>query len=227
MAKRVLIIEDERTLSDSLSFAFSKEGFDVRVEHDGAAALSAYREVRPDLVLLDLMLPGMSGEDICRAIRKEDDTPIIILSAKDSETDKVVLLELGADDYVTKPFSLREVIARARSLLRRAAREPKIETGSDVLTAGPLSLDEAAHKIRAGAVLLDLTPKEFELLALFMKNNGRVLTPDIILDRVWGYDYVGSPKAVNVYVKKLREKLGDHAGLIKTVRGVGYSLEVD
>lgn len=224
MSKKILIIEDEKTLSDSLSYALKKEGFETLIASDGESALESFRKKNPDLVMLDLMLPKKSGEDLCREIRKDSDVPILVLSAKDSETDKVVALELGADDYVTKPFSLREVIARIRGLLRRATRA--VPEAQETLRVGPLFLDSATHTARADQKKLPLTPKEFSLLALFMRNAGRVLTPDIILEQVWGYDYFGSTKTVGVYVKKLREKLETEAHLIRNVRGVGYKLEV-
>lgn len=225
MPKKILIIEDERSLADSLSYAFKKEGFEVVMAADGDEGLSQFQSKSPDLVILDLMLPGLSGEDICREIRKAGDIPILVLSAKDTETDKVVALELGANDYVTKPFSLREVIARVRGLLRRGAKAAPAEELPELLV-GSLTLDIRSHQAMRDGQLLALTPKEFDLLALFLRNPGQVLTPHLILERVWGYDYFGSDKTVNVYIKKLREKIGDDGSLIKNVRGVGYRLEV-
>jgi two-component system response regulator RegX3 len=225
MPKKILIIEDERALADSLSYAFKKEGFEVTTAADGDEGLSRFQSVPPDMVILDLMLPGLSGEDICREIRKAGDTPILVLSAKDTETDKVVALELGADDYVTKPFSLREVIARVRGLLRRGAKATSADEPPE-LSVGLFSLDIRSHQAIYNGQMLTLTPKEFDLLALFMRNPGQVLTPQLILERVWGYDYYGSDKTVNVYIKKLREKIGDDGSLIKNIRGVGYKLEV-
>jgi two-component system response regulator RegX3 len=223
--KKILIVEDEITLSDSLEFAFKKEGFQTLASHDGEDALDSFKSFHPDLIILDLMLPKMSGEDVCREIRKLGEVPIIVLSAKDSETDKVVAFELGADDFVTKPFNLREVIARTRRLIRRTGH-PASKGEKEMLSIGPLSLDAAKHEAKAGGQVLDLTPKEFLLLQLLMENAGRVMTPEIILDRIWGHDYYGSSKAVNVYIKKLRAKLCEHGGLIRNIRGVGYKLEV-
>ena len=227
MPKKILIIEDERSLADSLSYAFKKEGFEVATAADGDEGLSRFQSSPPDLVILDLMLPGLSGEDICREIRKSGDTPILVLSAKDTETDKVVALELGTDDYVTKPFSLREVIARVRGLLRRGAKESPAKEPPE-LSVGPFTLDVRAHQAFRDNRALALTPKEFDLLVLFLRNPGQVLTPHLILERVWGYDYYGSDKTVNVYIKKLREKIDDDddGSLIKNIRGVGYKLEV-
>ncbi len=224
MAKKILVIEDERSIADSLAFGFRKEGYEVSVAADGEAGLAAFRAKSPDLVLLDLMLPGLSGEEICREIRKTSETPIMILSAKDTETDKVVALELGADDYVTKPFSLREVIVRAKGMMRRASRPTADE--HPIITTGPLAMNTKAHTVTFKNKTISLTPKEFGLLELFMRNPGQVLTPPLILERVWGFDYYGSDKTINVYIKKLREKLGEGGVLVKNVRGVGYKLEV-
>lgn len=223
MAKKILIIEDEKTLADSLSFAFKKEGYDVATSGSGDAGLASFRSLSPDLVVLDLMLPGLPGEEVCREIRKTSETPIMVLSAKDTETDKVVALELGADDYVTKPFSLREVVVRAKGMLRRAVRPASDER--ILLTAAGMAMDTKAHTVTCRGASIVLTPKEFGLLELFLRNPGQVLTSSLILERVWGYDYFGSDKTVNVYIKKLREKLGDDGVLIKNVRGVGYKLE--
>jgi two-component system, OmpR family, response regulator RegX3 len=224
MAKKILIIEDEQTLADSLFFAFKKEGYEVATAAAGDKGLASFRSNNPDLVVLDLMLPGMPGEEVCREIRKTSEVPIIILSAKDTETDKVVALELGADDYVTKPFSLREVVVRAKGMLRRAGRPAADDR--EILAVAGLTMDTKAHTVNLRDLSISLTPKEFGLLELFMRNPGQVLTPSLILERVWGYDYFGSDKTVNVYIKKLREKLNDDGALIKNVRGVGYKLEV-
>lgn len=221
----ILIVEDEKSIADSLAFALKKEGFETVKASDGEAAISTFRKIKPDLVILDLMLPKIAGDEVCRRIRKESDVPILVISAKDSEMDKVVILELGADDYVTKPFSIREVIARIKGMLRRT-QQVVTETQKSVTTVGPFFLDRASHIVKVAGEKIELTPKEFELLALLMENAGRVLTVDIILDRIWGYDFYGSTKTVTVYIKKLREKIGVPANGIQNVRGIGYKLEV-
>ncbi len=223
--KKILIVEDEPTLSDSLIFAFKKEGYETKAAYDGEEAIRAFYSYHPDLIILDLMLPKKSGEDICREIRRSSEVPILVLSAKDSETDKVVAFELGADDFVTKPFGLKEVIARTKRLLRRTTQGTQAAP-AELIKAGPLVMDATRHEVLAGEEVLDLTPKEFNLLRLLMENAGRVLTQDMILDRIWGHDYFGSSKAVNVYIKKLRAKLGVYASLIRNIRGIGYKLEV-
>jgi two-component system response regulator RegX3 len=224
---RILVVEDEETLAEAISFLLSKEGFEVEMAEDGPAAIVAFEKNGADLILLDLMLPGLSGTEVCRQIRAKSSVPIIMLTAKDSEIDKVVGLEIGADDYVTKPYSSRELIARIRAVLRRG------ETGDaasadGVLTVGPIRLDSDRHIISVNGEQVALPLKEFELLEFLMRNSGRVLTRMQLIDRVWGSDYVGDTKTLDVHIKRLRAKIEkDPANpeLIQTVRGMGYKLE--
>jgi len=224
---RILVVEDEETLAEAISFLLSKEGFEVEMAEDGPAAIAAFEKNGADLILLDLMLPGLSGTEVCRQIRAKSSVPIIMLTAKDSEIDKVVGLEIGADDYVTKPYSSRELIARIRAVLRRG------ETGDaasadGVLTVGPIRLDSDRHVISVNGEQVALPLKEFELLEFLMRNSGRVLTRMQLIDRVWGSDYVGDTKTLDVHIKRLRAKIEkDPANpeLIQTVRGMGYKLE--
>jgi two-component system response regulator RegX3 len=224
---RILVVEDEETLAEAISFLLSKEGFEVEMAEDGPAAIAAFEKNGADLILLDLMLPGLSGTEVCRQIRAKSSVPIIMLTAKDSEIDKVVGLEIGADDYVTKPYSSRELIARIRAVLRRG------ETGDaanadGVLSVGPIRLDSDRHVISVNGEQVALPLKEFELLEFLMRNSGRVLTRMQLIDRVWGSDYVGDTKTLDVHIKRLRAKIEkDPANpeLIQTVRGMGYKLE--
>lgn len=224
---RVLVVEDEESFSDALSFMLRREGYEVGVAADGAQALDEFDRHGADLVLLDLMLPGISGTEVCRTLRQKSTVPIIMVTAKDSEVDKVVGLELGADDYVTKPFSSRELVARIRAVLRRRG-EPD-DAVSSVLEEGPVRIDVDRHLVvvRGSAVALPL--KEFDLLELLLRNAGRVLTRGQIIDRVWGSDYVGDTKTLDVHIKRLRAKIEEDPGhpvLIQTVRGLGYKFEM-
>jgi two-component system response regulator RegX3 len=224
---RILVVEDEETLAEAISFLLSKEGFEVEIAEDGPAAIAAFDKNGADLILLDLMLPGLSGTEVCRQIRAKSAVPIIMLTAKDSEIDKVVGLEIGADDYVTKPYSSRELIARIRAVLRRG--ETGDATSVDgVLSVGPIRLDSDRHVISVNNEQVALPLKEFELLEFLMRNSGRVLTRMQLIDRVWGSDYVGDTKTLDVHIKRLRAKIEkDPANpeLIQTVRGMGYKLE--
>jgi two-component system response regulator RegX3 len=224
---RILVVEDEETLAEAISFLLSKEGFEVEIAEDGPAAIAAFEKNGADLILLDLMLPGLSGTEVCRQIRAKSAVPIIMLTAKDSEIDKVVGLEIGADDYVTKPYSSRELIARIRAVLRRG--ETGDATSVDgVLSVGPIRLDSDRHVISVNNEQVALPLKEFELLEFLMRNSGRVLTRMQLIDRVWGSDYVGDTKTLDVHIKRLRAKIEkDPANpeLIQTVRGMGYKLE--
>jgi len=219
---KILVVEDEDSFSDALSFLLGKEGFEVSVAEDGVKALQLFERYGADLVLLDLMLPGLSGTEVCRQLRMKSSVPIIMLTAKDTEVDKVVGLELGADDYVTKPYSSRELIARIRAVLRRQ-QEP--EQSSNLLTVGPVRMDIERHIVTVNNVQVALPLKEFELLEFLMRNSGRVLTRTQLIDRVWGNDYVGDTKTLDVHIKRLRSKIEkDPANpeFILTVRGLGY-----
>ena len=224
---RVLVVEDEESFSDALSFMLRREGYDVAVVDDGGKVLEEFERNGADLVLLDLMLPGVSGTEVCRLLRQRSAVPIIMVTAKDSEIDKVVGLELGADDYVTKPFSSRELVARIRAVLRRHG-EPS-ELLPDVFEVGPIRIDVDRHVVDVRGETITLPLKEFDLLELLMRNAGRVLTRAQIIDRVWGSDYVGDTKTLDVHIKRLRSKVEadpTHPELIVTVRGLGYKMDV-
>jgi two-component system, OmpR family, response regulator RegX3 len=221
---KLLLVEDEKSIAEGLAITLEAEGFQVAWVKDGLEAIPAWERLRPDLVVLDLMLPGMSGTEICRALRSRSDVPIIMLTAREAEVDRVVGLELGADDYVTKPFSTRELVARIKAILRRA---PLIDLSGEELpieVAG-VRLDRARHEVRVDGDLVDLPPKEFELLAYLLENAGRVLTRGQLIDEIWGSDYVGDTKTLDVHIRRLRTRLEDDPKdphRIRTVRGVGY-----
>jgi len=219
---RVLIIEDEESYRETIGFLLQREGFEVSSAADGSAGLAAYDRQGADIVLLDLMMPGLSGTEVCRQLRARGNVPIIMVTARDSEVDKVVGLELGADDYVTKPFSGRELVARIRAVLRRGA---EVDLVTDVIEAGGVRMDVERHETTVRGISTQLALKEFELLELLLRNSGRVLTRGQLIDRVWGPDYVGDTKTLDVHVKRLRAKLEvDPANpeLLVTVRGLGY-----
>ena len=223
---RILVVEDEESYSDPLSYLLRREGYDVVVAETGPAALAQFDSNGADLVLLDLMLPGLSGVDVCRRLRQRSSVPVIMLTAKDSEIDKVVGLEIGADDYVTKPYSSRELLARIKAVLRRLA-EPE-ELLSPTLEAGPVRMDVERHTVTVGGVSTPLPLKEFELLEMLLRNAGRVLTRIQLMDRVWGSDYVGDTKTLDVHIKRLRAKIEPDPATprhIVTVRGLGYKFE--
>jgi two-component system response regulator RegX3 len=223
----VLVVEDEESFSDALSFMLRREGYEVGIAVDGTQALEEFDRHGADLVLLDLMLPGVSGTEVCRTLRQRSSVPIIMVTAKDGEVDKVVGLELGADDYVTKPFSSRELVARIRAVLRRRG-EPD-ELLPTVVEAGPVRIDVDRHLVTVRGEGVSLPLKEFDLLELLMRNAGRVLTRGQIIDRVWGSDYVGDTKTLDVHIKRLRAKIEDDPGSpvqIVTVRGLGYKFEI-
>jgi two-component system response regulator RegX3 len=222
---RILVVEDETSLADTVRYNLEREGYAVTVAPDGRAALERFRAEAPTLVILDLMLPEVSGLDVCRAIRAESDVPIIMVTAKDSEADKVAGLELGADDYVTKPFSVRELVSRVRANLRRARPQPAEPTGDEVLAEGPVRMDVARHEVSVGGETVSLPPKEFELLEMFLRRKGRLLTREFLIDQIWGPDYFGDTKTLDVHVKRLRRKIeGDPHNPVHlvTVRGLGY-----
>ncbi|TWD81568.1 two-component system response regulator RegX3 [Kribbella amoyensis] len=222
---RVLVVEDEESYSDALSYVLRKEGFEVAVAETGPDALDEYDRAGADIVLLDLMLPGLSGTEVCRALRSRGNVPVIIVSAKDTEVDKVVGLELGADDYVTKPYSPRELLARIRAVLRRGQ---DVELLPDTLEAGPVRMDVERHVVTVAGTEIRLPLKEFELLEMLLRNTGRVLTRGQLIDRIWGADYVGDTKTLDVHVKRLRSKLEKDPSSpshLVTVRGLGYKFE--
>jgi two-component system response regulator RegX3 len=227
----VLIVEDEESLADPLAFLLRKEGFEATVVADGSTALAEFDRAGADIVLLDLMLPGMSGTEVCKQLRARSSVPVIMVTARDSEIDKVVGLELGADDYVTKPYSARELIARIRAVLRRGGDDDPgagAGVGDGVLESGRVRMDVERHVVSVNGQEITLPLKEFELLEYLMRNAGRVLTRGQLIDRVWGADYVGDTKTLDVHVKRLRSKIeGDPTNPVHlvTVRGLGYKLE--
>ncbi|MAT60577.1 MAG: DNA-binding response regulator [Micrococcales bacterium] len=224
---RVLVVEDEDSIRDAVSFMLRKEGYEVITAADGVAAVSAYEREDVELILLDLMLPGMSGTDVCRQIRQTSSVPIIMLTAKDSEIDKVVGLELGADDYVTKPFSTRELTARIKAVLRRGSIK-EADNDDAIISAGPVRIDVERHEVSIAGASASLPLKEFDLLALLARNAGRVLTRAQLIERVWGSDYVGDTKTLDVHVKRLRSKIEQdpaHPQYLVTIRGLGYKFD--
>jgi two-component system, OmpR family, response regulator RegX3 len=224
---RVLVVEDEESFSDALSYMLRKEGFEVSVAETGTAALTEFDRTGADIVLLDLMLPEMSGTEVCRQLRTKSQVPIIMITARDSEIDKVVGLEIGADDYVTKPYSPRELVARIRAVLRRQTVD-STEASAPTLAVGPVRMDVDRHVVTVDGSPVQLPLKEFELLELLLRNAGRVLTRGQLIDRIWGADYVGDTKTLDVHVKRLRSKVEpspSNPRHIVTVRGLGYKFE--
>jgi two-component system response regulator RegX3 len=223
---RILVVEDEVSISDPLTYMLGKEGYDVALAETGPDALLEFDRTGADLVLLDQMLPGMPGVEVCRVLRQKSNVPVIMLTAKDSEVDKVVGLEIGADDYVTKPYSARELLARVKAVLRRG-QEPE-ELVPATLEGGPVRMDVERHTVAVDGKPMSLPLKEFELLELLLRNTGRVLTRSQLIDRVWGADYVGDTKTLDVHVKRLRSKVEPEPSApryIVTVRGLGYKFE--
>ena len=224
----VLVVEDEESFVEALTIGLGREGFRVQVARDGAEALELFDVVKPDLVLLDVMLPRISGVDVCRELRKRSRVPIIMVTAKASEIDTVVGLEVGADDYVTKPYRVRELVARMRAVMRRAERREDDDLGTEAMVAGDVTLDPDKHVVLIRGQLTPLPLKEFELLHVLLANAGRVVTRDQLIDRVWGSDYVGDTKTLDVHVKRLRAKVEPDPSRptrIVTIRGLGYKFE--
>jgi two-component system, OmpR family, response regulator RegX3 len=225
----VLLVEDEESFVDALTIGLNREGFDVATARDGQQAITLFAKDTYDIVLLDLMLPKMSGLDVCRAIRSISEVPIIIVSAKGEEVDMVLMLEIGADDYVTKPYRLRELVARIRAVLRRRESHDNVMASDDEITLGPIRMDIDARRCYVNGEEIKLRKKEFALLRLLLENPGRVLTREVLIDRVWGSDYVGDTKTLDVHIKRLRSLIEDdpkNPTHITTVRGVGYRYEV-
>ncbi len=221
---KLLLVEDEKSIAEGLAITLESEGFQVAWVKDGLDAIPAWERVRPDLVVLDLMLPGMSGTEICRAIRARSDVPIIMLTARDAEVDRVVGLELGADDYVTKPFSTRELVARIKAILRRAPMVDSVRDEAPVESNG-VRVDRVRHEVRVDGDAVELPPKEFDLLAYLVESAGRVLTRGQLIDEIWGSDYVGDTKTLDVHIRRLRTRVETDPKepvRIQTVRGVGY-----
>jgi two-component system response regulator RegX3 len=223
-----MVVDDEDSLLEAIRYALSREGMDVVTARDGGQAVLDFERERPDLLVLDLMLPGLSGWDVCRRVRASSQVPILMLTARDNEVDRVVGLEMGADDYVTKPFSLRELVARVRALLRRAGQGQSSGGESSVMEAAGIRLDQERHEVTVRGEAVSLPLKEFELLEILLENRNRVLTRQTLIDRVWGFDYVGDTKTLDVHVKRLRARLEEdrhEPKLIVTVRGVGYRFD--
>ncbi len=235
MAEKILVVDDEISLQETLTYKLQKEGYQVEIAGDGLTALELARTTNPDLVILDVMLPGMDGFEVCRTLRQETNTPVLMLTARDDEIDRVVGLEVGADDYLPKPFSMRELIARVKALLRRvrlireemdAVAQEEIQT--KVMTFGNLEIDLTRREVRLDGLAVPCKPKEFELLTFMGQNKGRVLTRELILERVWGWGYVGDSRTVDVHIRWLREKIEptpEKPQRIITVRGAGYRFE--
>ncbi len=227
----VLVVDDEPSYAEALTVSLRREGFEVTVVADGSSAIAEIEANPPDLVLLDVMLPGMSGVDVCRQVRKSSSVPVIMVTARAEEIDAVVGLEVGADDDVTKPYRLRELVARMRAVLRRGRGDPDVVGGEDVdavLAEGDLELDLGRHELRVAGALVPLALKEFELLAYLLERSGRVVTRDSLMQNVWGYDYIGDTKTIDVHVKRLRSKIEEDPARptrITTIRGVGYRYE--
>jgi DNA-binding response OmpR family regulator len=236
MAEKILVVEDELTLQETLTYNLKRQGYEVESASDGASALDEARRLRPDLIVLDVMLPGIDGFEVCRILRQDMNTPVLMLTARDDEIDRVVGLEVGADDYMTKPFSMRELMARVKAMLRRvrmvreeiSASTSAATQAAQTITFGNLIIDPTRREIRRDDLPVPLKPKEFELLLFLAQHRGQVLTREFILERVWGWNYIGDSRTVDVHIRWLREKLENDPGnpdRIVTVRGVGYRFE--
>ncbi len=227
---RILVIEDEEPLADSIKYNLESEGYVVDIAQTGNTGLRMFKEGDPSLILLDVMLPEISGLDLCRMFRATSDVPIIMITARDSEADKVAGLELGADDYVTKPFSMRELLARVRANLRRRGMSDRFDAESEMLTGGPVSMDVARHEVEVGGEPVQMRPREFELLAAFLRNRGLLMTRDRLITEVWGFDYYGDTKTLDVHIKRIRKKIEPdpkNPQYLVTVRGLGYKFVDD
>jgi two-component system response regulator RegX3 len=225
---KILIVEDEISFSDALEFILKQEGFEVVIAVDGREALAKFAESKPDIILLDVMIPEISGTEVCRTIRATSDVPIIMVTAKDAEIDRVVGLELGADDYVTKPYSSRELVARIKAVMRRRTGEPFNNGDDGVLIVGKIRVDLDKHMVTVDGKSIQLPLKEFFLLEFLMRNAGKVMTRNQLIDRVWGSDYYGDTKTLDVHIKRLRAKIEEDSTdprIIQTIRGLGYKLE--
>lgn len=226
---KVLIVEDEISFSDALAYLLKKENYEVEVAVNGSEAIASFNSFSPDLILLDLMIPEVSGTEVCRVIRATSQVPIIMLTAKDSEIDKVVGLELGADDYVTKPYSSRELLARIKAVMRRNSSDNSSDEEGSTLSVGTIRMDLDKHQVTVNSIPVTFPLKEFELLEFLMRNSGRVLTRSQLIDRVWGNDYFGDTKTLDVHIKRLRAKIEEDPAnptIIHTIRGLGYKLEI-
>jgi two-component system OmpR family response regulator/two-component system alkaline phosphatase synthesis response regulator PhoP len=224
--KKILIVDDEENIVQLIDYNLKNAGFDTVCAMDGREAVEKAKNENPDLIVLDVMLPSMDGFDVVRAVRKENKVPILMLTARTDEFDRVLGLELGADDYLTKPFSMRELTARVKAILRRIGKE-KVED-HNIIKVGPINIDVDSHKVFVNNEEIQLTAKEYELLKLFVTNKGRVFTREVLLDKLWGYDYYGDTRTVDVHIRHLREKIeadSSNPVLLKTVRGVGYKFE--
>ncbi|MCD6309419.1 MAG: response regulator transcription factor [Candidatus Eremiobacteraeota bacterium] len=228
MAKeKILVVDDEKNIVELIKYNLNKEGYEVICAYDGFEAVNLTRQEAPDLIILDIMLPGQSGMDVCRIIRKETRVPIIMATAKGEEIDKVLGLEMGADDYVTKPFSPRELVARVKAVLRRTSAKGEEK---DEVTFDDLSINLVKHEVRKGEKEIDLKPKEFDLLRLLATNPGKVFTRDFLLEQLWGYDYLGDTRTVDVHMRRLRQKIEDNPAsprYLKTVHGIGYKFQYE
>lgn len=225
--ERILVVDDERNIVELLKFNLEKEGYEVLAAFDGIDAVKLAREEKPDLIILDIMLPGQGGLEVCRQLRKEMKTPIIMATAKGEEIDKILGLELGADDYVTKPFSPRELLARVKAILRRTSVRPEDQ---NEIVIKDLNMNLVKHEVKIRGELVDLKPKEFELLKLLATNTGKVFTRDFLLEQLWGYDYLGDTRTVDVHVRRIRQKIEEDPAspkFLKTVHGIGYKFLFD